>query len=117
MPTTLSRRQFAARLGASVAAAAVARTSLSRPLLVITCVNPRHDAGAAVKCRLSAASATAARARVLHDADFNACNTFENPDLIAPRTHPIAAAGRRVEFDMPPMSIVTGLVDLSSDGG
>jgi alpha-L-arabinofuranosidase len=84
--------------------------------LVLTCVNPKHDAAMPVRCQLSGgASATRATARVLGDPDFNACNTFENPDRIVPKAHQVAASGRKLSLDLPPMSIVTAVVTLTPD--
>ncbi len=66
-------------LGLSVSA------SRQEKRLVLTCINPRHDSGMKVACSLSGAKATSGTGRILHDPDFNACNTFENPDRITPR--------------------------------
>jgi alpha-L-arabinofuranosidase len=46
-------------------------------------------------------------AQILHDPDFNACNTFENPDRIVPRSHPVTVEGSRVRLDLPMPSVAT----------
>jgi alpha-N-arabinofuranosidase len=81
--------------------------------LIVTLVNPRHDAGLEVECALSRGIAGNARARVLHHPDFNAANTFETPDLIVPRDHPVSASGSSLRVELPPLAIVTVQARLS----
>ncbi|MBI4877857.1 MAG: alpha-N-arabinofuranosidase [Acidobacteria bacterium] len=78
--------------------------------LVLTLINPRHDTPLKAACRLSSGRAASATARILHHENFNAANTFEQPDLVVPRPHAAAAEGSRVTIDLPPMSIVTASV-------
>jgi alpha-N-arabinofuranosidase len=78
--------------------------------LVVTCVNPKHDVPVSVNCALAGGAVSGGQARILHDPDFNACNTFSNPDRIVPRSHPVRASGASVRFELPPMSIVTATV-------
>ncbi len=80
--------------------------------LVLTCVNPKHQGGIRVNCALRGATGVSAEAQLLHHADFNACNTFEQPDVVAPRRHPVGIEGSRVQMDLPPMSIATAIVRL-----
>jgi alpha-N-arabinofuranosidase len=75
--------------------------------LVLTLVNPRHDARLKVSCRLAQGKAASATARLLHHADFNAANTFEQPDIVVPRPHVVTAEGSRLALELPPMSLVT----------
>ncbi len=75
--------------------------------LTLTLVNPKHDTGLEVECVLSSGSVSQARARMLHEADFNAANTFDAPDRIVPRDHPVSAEGSRLRIQAPPMSVVT----------
>ncbi len=75
--------------------------------LMVTLVNPKHDASAEVECVLTTGSVTPARARILHHPDFNAANTFDAPDQIVPRDHAVTAAGATLRVTLPPLSIVT----------
>ena len=78
--------------------------------LVVTLVNPKHDTHLKVSCRLTGATASAASARILHHQNFNAANTFEQPDVVVPKQHAATADGSRVTLELPPMSIVTATV-------
>jgi alpha-N-arabinofuranosidase len=80
--------------------------------MVLTFVNPKHDSAIKVSCSLSGATAASGTAQILHDADLNACNTFENPNRLVPRSHPITASGSRIQLEMPPLSLVTATVRL-----
>jgi alpha-N-arabinofuranosidase len=80
--------------------------------LALTCVNPKHDAGMKVACSLSGAKATSGSARVLYNLDLNACNTFEDPDRVVPRECSVNIDGAVVGLDLPPMSIVTAVLQL-----
>jgi len=75
--------------------------------LVVTLINPRHDTATEVECGLSRGAASGARARILHHPDFNAANTFDTPDLIVPRDHPVSASGSSLRVELPPLAIVT----------
>jgi alpha-L-arabinofuranosidase len=44
--------------------------------------------------------------QILHDADWNACNTFENPERLVPKAHPVSVAGNKVRLDLPRLSVV-----------
>jgi len=81
--------------------------------LALTFVNPKHDAALKVDCALSGATPDAAIARILHHPDFNASNTFDNPDRILPREHPVTVEGSRLRLDLPPLSIATAIVRLT----
>jgi alpha-L-arabinofuranosidase len=81
--------------------------------LTLTLVNPKPDAGMTVNCSLAGASARGATARILHDEDLNAANTFATPDRIMPRDHKIAVEGARIVTDLPPLSVVTATVRLA----
>ena len=65
-----------------------------------------------VNCSLEGATARSATARILHDADLNAANTFATPDRITPRGHKIAVEAGRMIVDLPPLSVVTAAVRL-----
>jgi alpha-N-arabinofuranosidase len=81
--------------------------------LVFTLVNPKHDETMAVDCALDGASAAAATASLLHHPDFNACNTFDNPNRIVPKEHAVKRDGARLLIDLPPMSVLTAAVRLA----
>lgn len=97
----------AAPLGLSVSA------SRQEKELVITFVNPKHDAGMKAECSLIGASATGGKARILHHADHNACNTFDAPDTIVPREHTGNFEGSRLRMELPPLSVATAIVRLA----
>jgi alpha-N-arabinofuranosidase len=81
--------------------------------LVLTLVNPKHDETMTVDCALDGASAAGAKASLLHHPDFNACNTFDNPDRIVPKEHAVKRDGARLLIDLPPMSVFTATVRLA----
>jgi len=80
--------------------------------LVVTCINPKHDVAMSVNSVLAGGAAAGGTARILHDQDFNACNTFSNPDRIVPHEHPVSASGASIRMELPPLSIVTAVVAL-----
>jgi alpha-N-arabinofuranosidase len=80
--------------------------------LVLTCVNPKHDESVKASCTLSGAAASTGQARILHHADFNACNTFEDPDRIVPGSHPVSVEGSRIGIELPPLSLATAVLRL-----
>jgi alpha-N-arabinofuranosidase len=75
--------------------------------LSVTLVNPRHDAAMNVKASLSRGTFASASARILTHPDFNACNTFEAPNTIVPRTHAVERTGNGFSISLPPMSVAT----------
>ncbi|HTV55499.1 MAG TPA: alpha-L-arabinofuranosidase C-terminal domain-containing protein [Terriglobia bacterium] len=77
---------------------------------VISFVNPRHDQDIQVSCLLKGARATSAKARILHDSDLNACNTFDQPDRVVPQSHPVTLDGSAVRLDVPRLSVATVLL-------
>jgi alpha-L-arabinofuranosidase len=94
-------------LGLSVSA------SLLGKELALTAVNPKHDVSIRVNCVLAGSTAAAASARILQHDDYNACNTFDAPDRIVPRDHPVAVDGSRITLDLPPLAIATALIRLA----
>lgn len=84
--------------------------------LVITFVNPRHDRDLRVDCALAGTAGAALRgaaAQVLHHSDWNAANTFDNPEAISVKSHPVQADGVKLKLDLPGLSVVTATVSLS----
>jgi alpha-N-arabinofuranosidase len=84
-----------------------ASASKSEKQLVISLVNPRGDADLQVECTLAGSSAKTGTAQILHDNDLNACNSFEQPDRVAPRSHPVQVTGSKVQIDLPRLSVAT----------
>ena len=80
--------------------------------LVISFVNPHHDADLSVECALKRCIADSSTAQILHDPDWNACNSFEDPDHIIPKVHPVRVSGSKIQVDLPRMSVVTAVVSI-----
>jgi len=80
--------------------------------LLISFVNPKSDTSLRLDCSLDGRTAKSATALILTHKDYNAANTFANPNAIVPQSHPIQAAGASVKLDLPPMSIVTATVQM-----
>lgn len=81
--------------------------SKSGNTLVITLVNSRLDADVTVNCALRGAHATAGSAQILHDADLNAANTFDNPDRIVAKSAQVNVEAQRIRVDLPRLSVAT----------
>jgi alpha-L-arabinofuranosidase len=81
--------------------------------LVATFVNPKHDTAMAVECTLAGANAAEATARILHDEDYNACNTFQQPGRLTPKAHAVSTGGGILRMELPPLSVATAMVRLS----
>ncbi len=76
--------------------------------LVLTLVNPKHGSAMKVSCSLAGGTVKAAAARILHDSDFNAANTFETPDRLVIREHQVTSAGgSTLQISLPPMAVAT----------
>jgi alpha-N-arabinofuranosidase len=80
--------------------------------LIVTCVNPRPDETLRVECVLAGATAARATARLLHHPDLNACNTFERPDTIVPRDHPVGMTRDTARLELPPLAVATAILHL-----
>ena len=81
--------------------------------LVLTLINPKHDVAMKVNCGVTGATPASAKARLLHHPDYNACNTFENPNLVVPKEHPVSVQGGRIQMDLPPISMASVIVRLA----
>ncbi len=90
-----------------------ASASRSDQELVLSFVNPQHDADMQVDCSLRGLSASGGTARILHDNDWNACNGFDHPDRLIPQPHPVTVEGSRVRLDLPRLSVVTATLRLA----
>lgn len=88
--------------------------SASRNQNTVVCsfVNPRHDADVSIDCVLHGVSARQATAQILHDNDWNAYNSFEAPDRVVPRPHPVRVQGTKLNFDLPRLSVVTAILQV-----
>ena len=75
--------------------------------IVVTLVNPRHDADMQVDCEIRGAAPRQGRAELLHDPDINAYNSFENPDRVVIRPHPVVVENGRIRLALPAMSLAT----------
>ncbi len=75
--------------------------------LVVTVINPQHDADVVVDCAIREFAAKSASALILHDSDWNAYNSFEAPDRVMPKAHPVVLDGARVKFELPRLSVAT----------
>ncbi|MBZ5582125.1 MAG: alpha-N-arabinofuranosidase [Acidobacteriia bacterium] len=80
--------------------------------LVVSFVNPKHNADMRIECILDGKTAQGATARILSHKDLNAANTFESPNAITPQAHPVQASGSTVKLDLPAMSIATVTVQV-----
>jgi alpha-N-arabinofuranosidase len=88
-------------------------------LLHISLCNINPDAGEKVTCDLSKYKTANLTGRILTADKMNACNTFDNPKEIMPKSFTdFKLAGNNIEVNMPPMSVVvlelTGKVEMSS---
>jgi alpha-L-arabinofuranosidase len=81
--------------------------------LVLSFVNPRHDTDVDITCSLPGISAKSGSAQILHDPDWNACNTFDNPDRLTPQPHAVTVEGNALKLDLPRMSVVTATLSIS----
>lgn len=75
--------------------------------MVVTLVNPRHDLAMDVDCALRDASAKSGSATILHDADLNAYNSFDNPDRVTIKPHQVAVNSASFRIALPAMSVAT----------
>ena len=80
--------------------------SRSDRTLSMTLVNPDPQIPITVSSRLTRRILTDAAATILTHPDWNACNTFEQPDVLLPRTHAVRLAGDRWDVDLPQLSVV-----------
>lgn len=65
-----------------------------------------------VQCGLHGGAASGGNAQILHTDDYNAYNSFDDPNHITPRPHPVAVSGAKLQLDLPRMSVVTARLKL-----
>jgi len=75
--------------------------------VLLSLVNPFPDLDLEIQCTVRGLVAKEAKAMLLYDADWNAHNSFDAPDHIVPRTHPVRVEGSSVRMDLPRMSVAT----------
>jgi len=78
--------------------------------IVVSLVNPRHDADLTVECSVRGVTLKQGAAQILHDADFNSCNTFDDPNRVVPREHPVIVDASKVRIVMPRLSVATAVL-------
>jgi alpha-L-arabinofuranosidase len=81
--------------------------SIKNGVVALSLVNPFPDQDLEVQCGLRGATAKEASALLLHDADWNAYNSFDVPDRVVPKPHPVKIEGSTVRLDLPQMSVAT----------
>jgi alpha-N-arabinofuranosidase len=74
---------------------------------IVTLVNPRTSTEVHAYCSFTGAAPAGATAQILHHADMNAYNSFDEPDKITLKPHAVALENGRLRVDVPAMSIVT----------
>lgn len=75
--------------------------------MVVSFVNPRHGSDVSVDCSFPGAVPKQAAAQILHHADMNAYNSFDQPDQIVLKPHPVSVENGSIRMDVPSMGIVT----------
>jgi len=80
--------------------------------LVVSLVNPRDSEEATAECVLHGVTPRKVTARILHHADRNAANSFDAPDTITPKEFPARIQDGMLIVDLPPLSVVTAIVEL-----
>jgi alpha-N-arabinofuranosidase len=81
--------------------------------LFVSLVNPKDSEAMTAECALRGVKAGRVTARILHHADRNAANTFDEPDTIAPQPHPAQIEANKLVVDLPPLSVATAVVELT----
>ena len=93
-------------LGVSVSA------SKAEGKLVVSLVNPKDTEATTAECDLPGVTVHRTTARILHHADRNAANSFDAPDTITPREHPARIEAGKLVVDLPPLSVVTVVLEI-----
>lgn len=78
--------------------------------MIVTFVNPRIGGDTTVDCAI--AGARSATAQILHHSDMNAFNSFDAPDTVVTKSHPVTVEAGRLKLDVPALGIVTARVML-----
>jgi alpha-N-arabinofuranosidase len=80
--------------------------------LVVSWVNPSSSNDVEVDCTLRSVTAKSGTAQILHHPDMNAFNSFDQPDMLAPKAHNIAVQGSHVRLAAPALSVITATLQL-----
>jgi alpha-N-arabinofuranosidase len=75
--------------------------------VIVTLVNPHHDSDMQVDAEIRGATPRQGRAEILHDPDINAYNSFDNPNRVVIRPHPVGVENGRIRLALPAMSVAT----------
>ncbi len=75
--------------------------------LVISLVNASCDQDQEVECAVSGARLGPPEAKILHDPDLNAYNSFDDPDHLTPQSHAVNRTGDSLRTDLPRLSVLT----------
>jgi alpha-N-arabinofuranosidase len=75
--------------------------------IVVTLVNPRTSTDVHADCSFTGATPTSSIAYILHHADMNAYNSFDDPDKITTKPWAAIVENGRMRVEVPAMSIVT----------
>ena len=88
-------------LDLSVSASAKDGTAL------LSLVNAFPDQDLEMQCTLEGATVKEATALLLHDADWNASNSFDAPDRVVPKPVRVKVEASAIRLDLPRMSVAT----------
>jgi alpha-N-arabinofuranosidase len=80
--------------------------SLKGKALSLTLTNPSLDSPLVANIGISSGSVTDGRGTVLTHSDMTARNTFENPENVKPKAHPVSIQGKGVQVSIPQHAIV-----------
>ena len=75
--------------------------------MVVSFVNPHPSNDVQADCELAGAVPKQATAEILHHADLNAFNSFDNPDNIGPKPHRVSIEGSRLRLAARALSVIT----------
>jgi len=90
-----------------------ASASIRGQELILSLVNPKLGRDLTVECSLTRRAAKEGKAQILHDPDFNAYNSFDQPDRIVPRPCPVSVEGSKIRLNLPAMSVATVILQLA----
>ena len=81
--------------------------------MTITLVNSSPDAAILASVDVPGATVGSARGRLLHDASWNDCNTFSQPDKVVLGELKVNHRGTVVKAELPPLAVATLRLQLS----
>ena len=87
--------------------------SLRGKELTLTIANLDPKAAKETEIALRGATIKTIKATVLAGSDIHACNTFENPNVIQPRTEEVNAKGNSLVYRFPAASVTKLTVTLA----